>query len=62
VGVHLLGQLAGDLDRLDLRGEGAREHALDEVLNSCFEVSKDADRDSPWLARMGVGARPGLAA
>jgi hypothetical protein len=43
VGVHLLRQLAGDLDRLDLRGEGTAEDALDEAFYALFDVSQDAD-------------------
>src|SRR5205823_2871452 len=43
VGVHLLRQLAGQLDRLDLRREGTAEHPLDEVLDSLLEVSQNAD-------------------
>jgi hypothetical protein len=39
VGVHLLGELAGDLDGLDPRAEGAAEHALDEALDPCFQVA-----------------------
>jgi hypothetical protein len=47
MGIHLLGKLARDLDRLDLRGEGTAENPLDEALDSCFEVAKDADG---WLS------------
>jgi len=39
VGVHLLGQLARYLDRLDLRREGAAEDALDEVLDPLFKIA-----------------------
>ena len=56
--VHLLGELPRDLDRLDLRREGARERALDEVLYPCFEVSKDAYVDSPCGTRVGRAAPP----
>jgi hypothetical protein len=43
MGVHLLGQLAGDLDGLNLRREGTAEHPLDEVLDPLLEVAQDAD-------------------
>jgi len=43
VGVHLLGQLARDLDRLDLRREGTAEDAFDEALDARFQVSQNAD-------------------
>jgi len=43
VGVHLLGQLARDLDRLHLRREGATEDPFDEALDARFKVSQDAD-------------------
>ena len=46
VGVHLLGELARDLHRLNLRGEGTAEHPLDEVLDALLKVSQDADG---WL-------------
>jgi hypothetical protein len=42
--VHLLGQLASDLDRLDAGTEGAAEDAFDETLNPGFEVAQNADR------------------
>ncbi len=61
--VHLLRELARDLDGLDLRREGARERTLDQVLYSCFEVSKDAYVDSPCGTRVGRAApllRPAL--
>jgi hypothetical protein len=58
VGVHLLRELARDFDRLHLRGEGTREHPFDEVFDPCFEVSKDADGDSPWRVRTRAGPRP----
>jgi hypothetical protein len=53
--VHLLGQLAGDLNRLDLRREGAAERPLDEVLDPLLQVSKDADAKAP------LGASPARA-
>jgi hypothetical protein len=43
MGVHLLRQLARDLDRLHLRGEGTAEHPLDEVLDPLLQVSQNAD-------------------
>jgi hypothetical protein len=43
VGVHLLRELARDLDRLDLRREGAAEDSLDEAFDARFEVPQDAD-------------------
>ena len=58
VRVHLLGELARDLDGLDLRREGARERTLNQVLNPCFEVSKDAYVDSPCGTRVGRAAPP----
>jgi hypothetical protein len=39
VRVHLLRQLAGELDRLNLGAEGAAEDALDEALDACFQVA-----------------------
>jgi hypothetical protein len=45
VGVHLLGQLAGDLYRLHAGAEGAAENAFDETLNPGFEVAQNADRE-----------------
>jgi hypothetical protein len=44
VRVHLLGQLARDLDRLYAGAEGAAEDAFDETLNAGFEVAQNADR------------------
>ena len=35
--VHLLGELAGELDRLDVRLEGTAEHPLEEGLELLFE-------------------------
>ena len=55
VGVHLLGELAGDLDRLHAGAEGAAEHALDEALDAGFKVAQNADG---WLLDRWVG-RPG---
>ena len=43
VSVHLLSELARELHRLDLRGEGTAEHPLDEVLYALLKVSQDAD-------------------
>jgi hypothetical protein len=39
VRVHLLGELARDLDRLHAGAEGAAEHALDEALDTSFKVA-----------------------
>jgi hypothetical protein len=39
VGVHLLGQLAGELDRLHLGAEGAAEDPLDEAFDATLEVA-----------------------
>jgi hypothetical protein len=39
VGVHLLRQLAGDLNGLDLGREGTAEDALDESLDPGFEIA-----------------------
>ena len=39
VGVHLLGQLAGQLDRLHLGAEGAAEDPLDEAFDPTLEVA-----------------------
>jgi hypothetical protein len=46
VGVHLLGELAGELDRLDLGAEGAAEDPLDEAFDPTLKVAQYADR---WL-------------
>ena len=54
VRVHLRRQLARDLDRLHLRGEGTAEHPFNEVLDPLLEVAQNAD-DSPSL-----GPRPRL--
>jgi hypothetical protein len=43
VGIHLLCQLAGQLDRLDLGAEGTAEDAFDQAFDPGFEVSQDAD-------------------
>jgi hypothetical protein len=43
VRVHLLGELARDLDRLYAGAEGAAEDAFDETLNAGFEVAQNAD-------------------
>jgi hypothetical protein len=52
VGVHLLGELAGDLDRLHAGAEGTAEDAFDETLNAGFEVAQNADGWllDPWMA------------
>src|SRR5690606_19347030 len=55
VGVHLLRELARDLDGLHLRGKRTREDAFNEALDPCFEVPQDADVSSPWRA---VGDAP----
>ena len=39
VGVHLLGQLAGEFDRLHLGAEGAAEDPLDEAFDATLEVA-----------------------
>jgi hypothetical protein len=39
VGVHLLGELAGELDRLDLGAEGAAEDPLDEAFDPTLKVA-----------------------
>jgi len=39
VGVHLLGQLASELDRLHLRAEGAAEDPLDEAFDATLKVA-----------------------
>jgi hypothetical protein len=39
VGVHFLGQLAGEFDRLDLGAEGAAEDSLDEAFDAGLEVA-----------------------
>src|SRR5919204_4732662 len=51
VGVHLLRELPRDLDRLDLRREGAVEHPFDQALDTSFEISKDADLTAPLEPR-----------
>ena len=43
MGVHLLRQLAGDLDRLHLRRERATENPFDKVLYPLLQVSQNAD-------------------
>jgi hypothetical protein len=66
VSVHLLGQLARELDGLHLRREGAAEHALDEVLDPLFQVSQNADAKLPsgfrTRARTGSGKAIALCA
>jgi hypothetical protein len=39
VGIHLLGQLAGEFDRLHLGAEGAAEDSLDEAFDATLEVA-----------------------
>jgi hypothetical protein len=39
VRVHLLGQLAGEFDRLDLGAEGTAEDALDQAFDATLEVA-----------------------
>jgi hypothetical protein len=39
VGVHLLGQLASELDRLNLGAEGTAEHPLDQAFDATLEVA-----------------------
>jgi hypothetical protein len=39
VGVHLLGQLASQLDRLNLGAEGAAEDPLDKAFDAGLEVA-----------------------
>ena len=39
VRIHLLGKLAGQLDRLHLGAEGATEHPLDEAFDPTLEVA-----------------------
>src|SRR5918994_125470 len=58
VRVHLLGQLASDLDRLDLGAERTAEHALDEALDPGFEIAQNADRCSHSWGRDTHAARP----
>ena len=58
VGVHLLGELAGDLDRLNLRREGAAEDPLDEVLDPLLQVSQNADLGSSGVAGRRARAVP----
>jgi hypothetical protein len=45
--VHLLRQLAGDLNRLDLGREGTAEGPFDKALDPCFQVAQDADLQNP---------------
>jgi hypothetical protein len=39
VGVHLLGELAGELDRLHLRAEGTTEDPLNEAFDPTLKVA-----------------------
>ena len=60
--VHLLRQLAGQLDRLHLGAEGAAEHPLDEAFDPGFEIAQNADGGLLGLARAqatGPGPRLG---
>jgi hypothetical protein len=52
VRVHLLGELARDLDRLHAGAERAAEDTLDEALDPGFQVAQNADG---WLLRSVVG-------
>ena len=45
--LHLAGQLAGDLDRPDLRPEGTAERAFDEAGDLALEASEDAHGTGP---------------
>src|ERR687898_1428665 len=56
VGVHLLGELAGDLDRLNLRAECTAEHAFDEALDPGFEIAQNAHH-SQFLRRAPLRVR-----
>jgi hypothetical protein len=58
VSVHLFRQLAGDLDRLNLRRERAAEDPLDEVLNPLLQVSQNADLGSSGVAGRRARAVP----
>src|SRR6185437_13922584 len=62
VSVHLLRELAGDLDRLHAGAEGAREHALDEALDASFKVAQNADlRLLGWMGWPPPPAQTGCA-
>ncbi len=54
--VHLLGELAGDLDGLHVRLERASEHALDECFDLVFDRAENAQR--PRLPEFRVYRRP----
>jgi hypothetical protein len=57
VGVHFLGQPAGQFDRLDLGAESAAEDTLYEAFDPTLEVAKNADRD--LLSRKRYGSPGG---
>ena len=40
--IHLLGELAGELDRLDVRAKGATEHALEQGLQRVLDSAQYA--------------------
>jgi hypothetical protein len=52
VGVHFLGQFAGEFDRLDLGAEGAAEDALDQAFDAGLEVAQEADLIVPFPVRV----------
>src|SRR6185437_6942571 len=53
--VHLLGQLACQLDRLHGRTERAREHALEEAADLLLDVAKEAQPCIPVAEYVGDG-------
>src|SRR5205085_2101825 len=56
--LHLLRELARDLDGLHARLEGAAEGALEESLELRFQVAEDAHGPAILGAATGDGARP----
>ncbi len=53
--VHLLGELASELDRLDVGSEGAAEDALEEALDLALDGAQDAHCGSGRLPAKGSG-------
>jgi hypothetical protein len=46
--VHLLGELAGQLDRLHVRPKGTAEDALDEGFDPVFDATENVHGATEW--------------
>jgi hypothetical protein len=50
--VHLLRQLARELDRLDVGSKGAPEHPLEEAFDLLLDVPEDAHGEDAYPDRV----------